>query len=101
MQVDNPKAAKLYTNLISDGYTSKNLGNVDEFAAALNDPVKADKIYNGLISDGYTEDNLGSQRDFMQTFTTHAGFSPKVNQSIPKPQKPLPFNQEQPEQQPE
>jgi hypothetical protein len=99
MQVDNPKAAKLYTNLINDGYTSKNLGSIDEFSAALSDPVKADKIYNGLISDGYTEDNLGSQKEFMQTFAQGGqpkGFSAKINQG--EPQKPLPFNQEQPEQ---
>jgi hypothetical protein len=100
MTVDNPKPAELYTNLISDGYTSKNLGSIDEFSNALSDPSKANQIYSSLISDGYTEKNLGSQKEFMQTFVngapvTHAGFSAKVNQSIPEPQKPLPFNLEQ------
>ena len=62
------KSAKLYNNLLKEGYTVKNLGSQDEFAQAVSDPVKADKIYSGLINDGYTEKNLGSKEDFMSTF---------------------------------
>lgn len=66
---DPPKSAKLYQNLIKDGYTTTNLGSYDEFNKALQDPIKANKIYSGLRSDGYTEDNLGSLKEFQTTFS--------------------------------
>lgn len=97
MQVDNPKAAKLYANLINDGYTAKNLGDINDFTEALGDPVKADKIYNGLINDGYTENNLGTQKEFMQTFTQKkSGFTGGLN--LGEAQKPLPAFSEQPQE---
>lgn len=70
-QQDPPgsKAKKLYNNLLSEGYTIKNLGSEDEFTKALADPVKSQKIYDGLINDGYTESNLGKRDAFLKSFT--------------------------------
>lgn len=108
------KASKLYNNLLSDGYTPKNLGSEEEFTSALSDPSKAAKIYNGLLGDGYTVKNLGGMDDFLNTFTKNtvsqrpssypikpAGFAANINMG--EAQKQLPINlhpeQEQTQQQ--
>ena len=65
---DPPKSAKLYQNLIKDGYTVHNLGSYEDFDKALQNPITANKIYSGLRTDGYTEQNLGSMKDFQTTF---------------------------------
>lgn len=63
------KAAKLYRNLINEGYTKDNLGSEDEFSKALQDSVKATTIYKGLLREGYTEANLGKMDEFISSFT--------------------------------
>lgn len=74
-QEDPIKAAKLYENLLNDGYTEKNLGTVDEFVRAVSDKKRATSIYDNLLSDGYTEENLGTIDEFLTTFTTPAQFT--------------------------
>lgn len=69
-QVQQPPAsAKLYQNLIKDGYTHDNLGSYDDFNKALQNPLTANKIYSGLRADGYTENNLGSLKEFQTSFS--------------------------------
>lgn len=63
------KASKLYKTLLSDGYTTKNLGSEQEFSKALSDSATADKIYSNLLSDGYNEKNLGRRDDFIKLFS--------------------------------
>src|SRR6185312_12713360 len=62
------KVSKFYRNLLSDGYTEKNLGSEDDFRNALSDPAKSAKIYNNLLADGYTVKNLGGMDKFLKTF---------------------------------
>lgn len=66
---DGGKGEKLYNNLISSGFTNKNLGSKDEFVNALQDPNKATKIYSGLRSAGFTEKNLGTIDEFQSSFS--------------------------------
>jgi hypothetical protein len=69
-----PKAHKLYDSLISDGYTSDNLGTKEEFAKAMSDSAKADKFYSNLTKEGYTTDNLGSKSEFIQSLSQKKNF---------------------------
>lgn len=59
-------AAKLYNNLISEGYTPENLGgSVDNFCMRMfNDEGSRRKLYDNLIKEGYTSDNIGEYDDF-------------------------------------
>lgn len=68
MGFDPVKAKKLYDSLISDGYTTENLGSEAEFTKAISDSSSAVKIYSHLKTDGYTNDNLGTQDEFVTTF---------------------------------
>ena len=95
-----PKAHKLYDNLISDGYTTANLGSKEEFTKALSDNAKANKFYDNLIKEGYTADNIGSKNEFVQSLsqkkndgqTGSNGISPTESQSSSKetPKTPKP-----------
>ena len=98
------KVSKFYQNLLSDGYTEKNLGSEDDFRSALSDPTKSAKIYNNLLSDGYTVKNLGGMDQFLSTFNKsnnvsqrpssypikQEGFAANINMG--EAQKPLPIN---------
>lgn len=63
-----PKAIKLYHNLLKVGLSTEQLGTPDDFIKAVSDSTKAMKLYANLRKAGLSETNLGTPKEFKQAF---------------------------------
>ena len=74
----NDKRDQLYDNLINSGKVSEaEIGNRDEFKAAISDEAKTRQFYQNIIgSKLLTEDEIGSEDDFFGSISSDFAPSP-------------------------